>query len=152
MILGKIFFLSIFIQKVKVTPLNQFRELQILWLFPARSSDTGTAGTGIEILGFCSAHPLDQHHPHTLIDIAIIIIINVYMGQGYIELFFFGISNKIKNRSKLRNNSPFEYNFIIKLPLPAYFINKRPFQDQFQVYFRLILCLILSLLGLFTAS
>ena len=30
----------------------------------------------------------DQHHPHTLIDIAIIIIINVYMGQGYIELFF----------------------------------------------------------------
>ena len=73
----------------------------------------------------------DQHHPHTLIDIAIIIIINVYMGQGYIELFFFGISNKIKNRSKLRNNSPFEYNFIIKLPLPAYFINKRPFQDQF---------------------
>ena len=26
--------------------------------FPARSSDTGTAGTGIEILGSCSAHPL----------------------------------------------------------------------------------------------
>ena len=43
---------------MKVTPLNQFRELQILWLFPARSSDTGTAGTGIEILGSCSAHPL----------------------------------------------------------------------------------------------
>ena len=60
MILGKIFFLYIFIQKVKVTPLNQFRELQILWLFPARSSDTGTAGTGIEILGFCSAHPLQE--------------------------------------------------------------------------------------------
>ena len=47
-----------FIQKVKVTPLNQFRELQILWLFPVRSSDIGTAGTGIEILGSCSAHPL----------------------------------------------------------------------------------------------
>ena len=58
MILGKIFFLYIFIQKVKVTPLNQFRELQILWFFPARSSDTGTAGTGIEILGSFSAHPL----------------------------------------------------------------------------------------------
>ena len=29
--------------------------------FPARSSDTGTAGTGIEILGSCSAHPLE--HP-----------------------------------------------------------------------------------------
>ena len=58
MILGKIFFLSIFIQKVKVTRLNQFRELQILWLFPVRSSDTGTAGTGIEILGSCSARPL----------------------------------------------------------------------------------------------
>ena len=54
----KIFFLYIFIQKVKVTPLNQFRELQILWLFPARSSDTGTAGTGIEILGSFSARPL----------------------------------------------------------------------------------------------
>ena len=26
--------------------------------FPARSSDTSTAGTGIEILGSCSAHPL----------------------------------------------------------------------------------------------
>ena len=26
--------------------------------FPARSSDTGTARTGIEILGSCSAHPL----------------------------------------------------------------------------------------------
>ena len=49
---------------MKVTPLNQFRELQILWLFPARSSDTGTAGTGIEILGSCSARPLfyTQHH------------------------------------------------------------------------------------------
>ena len=43
---------------MKVTPLNQFRELQILWLFPARSSDTGTAGTGIEILGSFSARPL----------------------------------------------------------------------------------------------
>ena len=43
---------------MKVTPLNQFRELQILWLFPARSSDTGTAGTGIEILASCSARPL----------------------------------------------------------------------------------------------
>ena len=52
--------MSIFIQKVKVTPSNQFRELQILWLFPARSSDTGTAGTGIEILGSCSAHPLNR--------------------------------------------------------------------------------------------
>ena len=31
-----IFFLSIFIQKVKVTPLNQFRELQISGFFPAR--------------------------------------------------------------------------------------------------------------------
>ena len=60
LILGKIFFLSIFIQKVKVTPLNQFRELQILLLFPARSSDTGTAGTGIEILGSFSARPLTQ--------------------------------------------------------------------------------------------
>ena len=45
---------------MKVTPLNQFRELQILWLFPARSSDTGTAGTGIEILGSLSARPLDN--------------------------------------------------------------------------------------------
>ena len=45
---------------MKVTPLNQFRELQILWLFPARSSDTGTAGTGIEILGSFSARPLDD--------------------------------------------------------------------------------------------
>ena len=46
---------------MKVTPLNQFRGLQILWLFPARSSDTGTAGTGIEILGSCSAHPLGRN-------------------------------------------------------------------------------------------
>ena len=45
---------------MKVTPLNQFRELQILWLFPARSSDTGTAETGIEILGSFSARPLVQ--------------------------------------------------------------------------------------------
>ena len=37
-ILGKIFFLSIFIQKVKVTPLNQFKDLQILRFFPARYS------------------------------------------------------------------------------------------------------------------
>ena len=52
---------------MKVTPLNQFRELQILWLFPARSSDTGTAGTGIEILGSCSAHPLGlQDMSHAL--------------------------------------------------------------------------------------
>ena len=43
---------------MKVAPLNQFRELQILWLFPARSSHTGTAGTGIEILGSFSARPL----------------------------------------------------------------------------------------------
>ena len=42
---------------MKVTLLNQFRELQILRL-PARYSGTGTAGTGIEILGSCSAHPL----------------------------------------------------------------------------------------------
>ena len=33
LVLGKIFFLCISIQKVKVTPLNQFRELQIFWLF-----------------------------------------------------------------------------------------------------------------------
>ena len=58
MILGKIFFLCIFIQKVKVTPLNQFRELQIFRLFPCQNSCTGNAGTGIEILCFCSAHPL----------------------------------------------------------------------------------------------
>ena len=45
---------------MKVTPLNQFRELQILWFFPAKSSDTGTAGTGIEILGSFSARPLVQ--------------------------------------------------------------------------------------------
>ena len=45
---------------MKVTPLNQFRELQILWLFPARSSDTGTAGTGIKILGSFSARPLEE--------------------------------------------------------------------------------------------
>ena len=52
-----IFFLSIFIQKVKVTPLNQFRELQIFWLFSCQISYTGTAGTGIQILDSCSAHP-----------------------------------------------------------------------------------------------
>ena len=46
-----------FIQKVKVTPLNQFRELQIFRLFSCQISCTGTAGTGIQILGSCSAHP-----------------------------------------------------------------------------------------------
>ena len=55
--LGKIF-LSIFIQKVKVTPLNQFRELQILRLIFCQIFCIGTAGTVIQILGSCSAHPL----------------------------------------------------------------------------------------------
>ena len=73
MILGKIFFLCIFIQKVKVTPLNQFRELQIFRLFSCQNSCTGNAETGIEILCFCSAHPLTdttitthRHHTHVI--------------------------------------------------------------------------------------
>ena len=47
---------------MKVTPLNQFRELQIFWLFSCQISCTGTARTGIQILGSCSAHPLSKMH------------------------------------------------------------------------------------------
>ena len=43
---------------MKVTPLNQLRESQIFRLFSCQNSCTGNAGTGIEILCFCSAHPL----------------------------------------------------------------------------------------------
>ena len=44
---------------MKVTPLNQFIDLQILRFFSCQIFCTGTAGTGIQILGSCSAHPLE---------------------------------------------------------------------------------------------
>ena len=47
---------------MKVTPLYQFRELHIFWLFSCQISCTGTARTGIQILGSCSAHPLSKMH------------------------------------------------------------------------------------------
>ena len=68
----KILFLYIFIWKVKVTFLNQFRELQIFCFFSCQISGTGSAGTRIsntvtgnilaaQILGFCSTQPLGEH-------------------------------------------------------------------------------------------
>ena len=41
---------------------NLFRELQIFRFFSCQISCTGTAGTGIQILGSCSAHPLPESH------------------------------------------------------------------------------------------
>ena len=72
---------------MKVTPLNQFRELQILWLFPARSSDTGTAGTGIEILGSFSARPLTGPWGNLVNKVYAILSCKAYVGRAFSDVF-----------------------------------------------------------------